>query len=110
MSRQDDLPPAIMEAAIRWSVTLASGTADAGHRRDYQRWLEADERHRRAAERLAAIDDEVRGARRAGHGATDTLDHLQRGRRRPHQANPQKTALTAKGQDHQKRKKNARAI
>ena len=59
MSRQDDLPPAIMEAAIRWSVTLASGTADAGHRRDYQRWLEADERHRRAAERLAAIDDEV---------------------------------------------------
>ncbi|MBF5055125.1 Anti-sigma factor FoxR [Alcanivorax sp. 521-1] len=82
MSRQDDLPPAIIEAAIRWSVTLASGTADAAHRRDYQCWLEADERHRRAAERLAAIDDEVRGARRAGHGATDTLDHLQRGRRR----------------------------
>ncbi|MBL7250721.1 FecR family protein [Alloalcanivorax marinus] len=82
MNRHDDLPPAIIEAAIHWSVTMASGTADAAQRRDYQHWLDADERHRRAAERLGAIDDEVRGARRAGLPVTDTLDHLQRRRRR----------------------------
>ncbi len=68
--------PAVLEAAVGWYVTFASGEVDAETRRALQRWRAAHPEHERAWQRLQGLGDELRRAGRSVPAplARETLD------------------------------------
>ncbi|MGC1329419.1 FecR domain-containing protein [Pseudomonas sp.] len=49
------IPPAVLDAAIGWSLKITFNTPDAQARQAFERWLAADELHRSAWQRIQSL-------------------------------------------------------
>ncbi|THF63544.1 DUF4880 domain-containing protein [Pseudothauera rhizosphaerae] len=75
-----DLPADVLEAAAHWYVQLNDRDAGADVRQAWQAWLAADARHRRAWERMQALERRLGGLPR--DIVVPTLNGARAGRRR----------------------------
>jgi len=49
------IPPAVLDAAIDWSLKVTFNTPDAAARQAFEHWLAADELHRSAWQRIQGL-------------------------------------------------------
>lgn len=55
----EQIPPAVMEALIAWSVKLSSGTASAEDQQQFEQWRARDPLHERAWQALHAMEQSL---------------------------------------------------
>lgn len=68
------LPSAVLDDAINWSLKITFNTPDAATHRAFEQWLSADELHRRAWQRIQSLNGQFAGL--PAKAALATLNRL----------------------------------